>query len=208
MTTAVPEIEVADDADATGVGRPDGKADAGDAVEFADVSAELQVFLVVSAFADEMKIEIGEQRRERVRVGEFVGRSRRERRAETIGRERLRGSKGKESFEESGGVNARGEEGFAAFEKNENLAGVGMKNTNGKSRGAGVRMRAEHVMGVAMYGANNFFDFDGLSAQAGRGRRERLGSACGRQTHLQDGESILLARAPWRNRKDARSDDR
>lgn len=64
MDAAVPMIEISDDADALRVGGPDGEVDAGDSGDFAEVRAELFVILEVSAFAEEVEVVVGEERRE------------------------------------------------------------------------------------------------------------------------------------------------
>ena len=66
----VPAVEVADDATRARVRRPDRERDARDAVELADVRAELVVELLVPALAGEPEVELAERRQERVRVVE------------------------------------------------------------------------------------------------------------------------------------------
>ena len=68
VLAAVPEVERADHADALGVGRPDREPRAGQAVEFGRMRAELVVDRVVIAFAEQVQVEVGELRREVVRV--------------------------------------------------------------------------------------------------------------------------------------------
>ncbi len=72
MRAAVPLIEIADDADALRVGRPDAELHAGDAVDFADVRAELVERAVMRAFGEKMQIEIAEEGREVVGVKPFA----------------------------------------------------------------------------------------------------------------------------------------
>ena len=57
MAAAVPMVEVADDADALGVGRQHDKGRAGDAFERHRVSAELVIDLQVRAFAQQKQVE-------------------------------------------------------------------------------------------------------------------------------------------------------
>lgn len=73
VDAAVPMIEIADDADARRVGRPDGEVHAGHSGDFAKVRAEFFVILEMSAFAEEVKVVIGEKRREGKRVIGFAG---------------------------------------------------------------------------------------------------------------------------------------
>ncbi len=70
MQAAVPRVEVADDGNRARVRRPHGERGAGDAVELADVRAELLVQLLVAALHDEMQVELAERRQERVRIAQ------------------------------------------------------------------------------------------------------------------------------------------
>jgi hypothetical protein len=63
---AVPEVVVAHDRDAAGGGGPDGEGDAADAVDDADVRAQLVVGPVVIAFAEEEEVVLGDRRQEAV----------------------------------------------------------------------------------------------------------------------------------------------
>ncbi len=60
VALTVPRVEVSDDADRARVGRPDGEGHAGDAVVVADVGAERLPELFVSAFRDEVAIDVAE----------------------------------------------------------------------------------------------------------------------------------------------------
>lgn len=68
IDAAVPMIEIADDADAAGIRRPNGKMNAGDTIDSFHVGAEFFVGVVMAAFAHEIKIELREKKRERVSV--------------------------------------------------------------------------------------------------------------------------------------------
>ena len=68
MHPAIPAIEVADDADPFGVGRPGRKQHAGDAVGFVRVRAQETVGVPVLAFAEQVQVEIGHLRREAVGI--------------------------------------------------------------------------------------------------------------------------------------------
>ena len=68
---AVPEIEVADHADAPGVGREHHERDAIDAFERHRMRAELVVEAQMGAFAEQIKIEIGQDRRKAIGVFEI-----------------------------------------------------------------------------------------------------------------------------------------
>ena len=68
MPPPVPEIEIADDADALGVRRQHHEGDAVDAVERHRVRAELVVDPLMGAFAEQMEIEVGQDRRKAVGV--------------------------------------------------------------------------------------------------------------------------------------------
>ena len=65
---AVPEIEIADHADAPGVRRKHHEGDARYPVEYARVRADLVVKMHVGAFAEQIKVEIGQDRRKAIWV--------------------------------------------------------------------------------------------------------------------------------------------
>src|SRR5579859_809940 len=71
MDAAVPAVEIADDADAPRGRRPDGEVDAGDAVDGLQVRAKFFVRVVVAAFGHEVKVEIAELVRKRIRIVDF-----------------------------------------------------------------------------------------------------------------------------------------
>ena len=62
MAAAVPVVEVADDADAPGVRRPDGEVRAADAIDLADLGPELLVTAEQLPFAEQVQVEIGQRR--------------------------------------------------------------------------------------------------------------------------------------------------
>ena len=62
MEPPVPIVEIADDADALGVRRPDGKAGAGHAVSRAQLRAELFVNFPLVALAEQKQIRFAERR--------------------------------------------------------------------------------------------------------------------------------------------------
>ena len=69
MDAAIPEIEIANDADAPRVGRPHSEMHAAHAFNLAHVRAQLFVFLIVRAFAEKMQVVLGQHGRERVWIG-------------------------------------------------------------------------------------------------------------------------------------------
>jgi len=71
MAANVPLVEVAHHRDHLGIGRPDGEADAGDAIHLRDVRAQRSVAFEVGALAVKVQLEIGEQRRKAVRIFEL-----------------------------------------------------------------------------------------------------------------------------------------
>ncbi len=71
MPAAIPEIEVADDADPPRVGGMDSEADAGHAIDGHTMGAELLVEIEVSTFAEQMQIEIRQDRRKAIGVVEL-----------------------------------------------------------------------------------------------------------------------------------------
>src|SRR3569832_2738754 len=71
MTPPVPEIEIADHGDAPRIRRQHDEADAVGAVEPHRMRAELVVYPLMSAFAEQIEIEVRQNRREAVGVLEF-----------------------------------------------------------------------------------------------------------------------------------------
>ena len=72
VDAAVPAVEVADHADAIGVGRPHGEMHAGRSIRrVIAVRAELLERAVVRAFAEQVQIEIGQHAAVAIRVVEF-----------------------------------------------------------------------------------------------------------------------------------------
>src|SRR5260221_6772135 len=69
---AVPGVEIADDADPAGVGRPYRKGDALDPVMHDRMGAELLIAGEVVAFSEEMQVELAQHRRKPVDVVELV----------------------------------------------------------------------------------------------------------------------------------------
>ena len=68
MAAAVPVVEIADDAHAAGVRRPDGEVRAPHAIDFAELRAELLVAAEQLPFAEQVQVEIGEQRGKGIRI--------------------------------------------------------------------------------------------------------------------------------------------
>ena len=68
METPVPVVEIADDADALGVRRPDGETRAGNAVNHAQLRAELLVNFPLVALAEEEQIRFAQRRQKGKRV--------------------------------------------------------------------------------------------------------------------------------------------
>ena len=66
-------IEVANHADSFGVGCPDGEVDAAKTVVRPDVGAQSFVVAIVCPLGQQMKIEVGEQRPEGVRIDKIPG---------------------------------------------------------------------------------------------------------------------------------------
>ena len=73
MPAAVPVIEIADDAHASCVRRPDGKACAADTLHFQAVRAQGGVNAHVRTLAEQVQVDVAERRREPVRVFELAG---------------------------------------------------------------------------------------------------------------------------------------
>jgi len=68
VNARVPAVEVADDADAVGVGRPHREMDAAHAVHFAQVRAKPLVAAEVPPFAEQVEVVVGQQRAEAIGV--------------------------------------------------------------------------------------------------------------------------------------------
>ena len=73
MDATVPAVHIAYDADTFCCRGPDGEVGSGDASDGVEMRAEFFVSVEMTAFADEMQIEIGEEKRESVRIENFEG---------------------------------------------------------------------------------------------------------------------------------------
>ncbi len=74
MAAPVPAVEVADHRHALRVRRPHREARAGDAFDDRRVAAELVAEFVMASFADQVQVELAEQRAERIRVVDLLDR--------------------------------------------------------------------------------------------------------------------------------------
>jgi hypothetical protein len=72
VATAVPVIEVTDDADPLRVRRPDGESRSGDAVDFAEVRAEALEGPQVRAFGEQPDVHLAEYRPETIGIIGFL----------------------------------------------------------------------------------------------------------------------------------------
>ena len=68
MAPAIPAVEIADDARALGIRRPRGERDAVDSVDRRQLRAEHPIRLAQLALAEQMEIEIGDDRAETIRI--------------------------------------------------------------------------------------------------------------------------------------------
>ena len=101
MDAAVPAVEVADDADARGVRRPDREVHAGGAAERHRVRAELVVDAGVLAFAEQIEVVVGEHPPVAIRIVDL--RATRRRRTSLAGDSRESASSpGMQRFEDAG----------------------------------------------------------------------------------------------------------
>src|SRR2546421_11325639 len=73
MNTAVPTIEVADDADALCTGGPNGEVNAADAFECDYMGAEFFVSVVMAALTHQIQVELAEHNRKGIRIEDFEG---------------------------------------------------------------------------------------------------------------------------------------
>ena len=71
VDAAVPAVEVADQADAIGIGRPHREVDADGRADRDPVRAELVERAIVRPFAEQVQIEIGQHTAVAIRVVEF-----------------------------------------------------------------------------------------------------------------------------------------
>jgi hypothetical protein len=72
VATAVPVVEVTDDADPLGVRRPDGECRSGDAVDFAEVRAEALEGAQVRTFGEQPDVHLAEHRPETIGIVGFL----------------------------------------------------------------------------------------------------------------------------------------
>ncbi len=71
MASAVPEVEIADDADSLRIRREDGEGNAFDTVLNHQVGAKLLVEVHMRALAEQIEIEVTEHRQEAIRIFEL-----------------------------------------------------------------------------------------------------------------------------------------
>src|SRR6266404_5458043 len=71
VDTTVPMIHIANEADATRGRRPDGEARSGNACDRVEVRAEFLVGVVVATLADEVEVEVRQEKSKRVGVEDF-----------------------------------------------------------------------------------------------------------------------------------------
>ena len=157
MDSAVPVVEAADQAHASGVRRPDGEMDARGPVHGAEVGAELLVCPVVLPFADQVQVEVGEDRRESVRILNLRLPVPPVDEAETVGARAV--VPGKDGLEETlrvlllhrdgrAGVGVRDDEGFPRV-------GPEDPDADGRLSAADRGMRAEDLERVPMLGVDD-----------------------------------------------------
>jgi len=190
MDASVPVIHVADDADAFGGRRPDGEVSTGDSRDGVKVRAKFFVGVKVTAFVHQVKVEVGEEKRESVRVKKF------KRFAEMgaaldfvaarFGRSRLIG--GPHGFEESLGTKFAGVGNFCRrdgrnLESDAGFGGPGNEKADGPAGENG--MRAENAEGISILsgqeGIGAGIEFRALFTVHRRGRRSGCFDVFGRQ---------------------------
>jgi hypothetical protein len=191
--TAVPAIEIANDADAPSAGRPDGKMSAGDSVDGSDVSAELFVCVVVPAFAHEVQIELGELEGESVGVvaleffavfGDVT-----EAIAGRGGSEFAHA--GKHGLEESGVYLAHGKGIWSSVQEELGIDGAGLEKANGPAASFGRvdGVRTQNTKRIAVAGAQ----------QRVNALAEGVGWWRFRGTGIRLWHGSILAEERWRN---------
>ena len=157
MAPRIPEIEIADHADPPCVGREHHEGDAVDAVERHRMRAELVVEPLMGAFAEQIKIEIGQHRRKAVGIVE-IDHVLAEAGAQLVAPRAVRQRAG----EQAGVVNARQRCGFAMLADRLDLRGLGQERAHHGFAALGVK--AEIVKGI---GVTAFDDRIGLGGQFG-----------------------------------------
>ena len=68
MDALIPTVEITDDADSPRIGRPDREGDARDTLHRAQMCAEPLIEIEVAAFANQVEIEVAEERGQRVGI--------------------------------------------------------------------------------------------------------------------------------------------
>ena len=136
-------------------GRPDGEVGSGDSSDGVEMRAEFFVGVEVAAFADEVEIEVGEEKRESVRIENFEGFA-------GVGAELNFVTAGlggggligrPDGFEEAFGTKFDGVGNFCRrddgiFEGDAGFGGPGNQEANGPAFGDG--MRAEDAEGIGV----------------------------------------------------------
>ena len=174
VTASVPGIEVADHADAFGIGRQHGKGDARDAIVLDRMRPQFVIELKVAAFAQEMQIDVGQDRQKPVRIVELNDRFAKTH-AQAIGHRVLRTPR----REQSGGVYPVERRFPAVVPDCRNLQRIGHEHA--QDGAALVDMRTEVVerIGVAAFDHRDGFrrerlHGEALTARATSWRRIRL----------------------------------
>ena len=151
MAAAIPAVEIADDSDAPGIGRPDGKMHAGDALMGDEMGAEPLIDALMRALGEEVVVERPEDRTEGVRVVELPA-------AAGIARPQLVEAAQREAGDqplEEAVIVLPGERAEKLALRRDDIQRLGMRY-EGAHRRAGIRhVQAEHAEGVAMARADD-----------------------------------------------------
>ncbi len=134
MTPRIPEIEIADDADAAGIRREHHKSDAIDAVQRHRMRAELVIEPLMGAFTEQIQIEVRQHRWKAVGVLKFDDVI-----AKTGAQLVALGAIRQGASEKSGVMNAHELRRFAVFVDRVDIGRLGKKGTHNRSVILGVK---------------------------------------------------------------------
>ena len=180
MAARIPEIEIADHADPPRIGREHHEGDAVDAVERHRMRAELVVEPLVGAFAEQIEVEIAQDRRKTVGVFE-VDHGVAEAGAQLVALRAVR----QRACEQAGVVNARKLRGFAVLADRLDVRGFGQERAYHGLAALG--MEAEIVKGI---GVAAFDDRIGFRGQFGHEASARVRGQDSHRTGQRDAQPV------------------
>ena len=181
MPPRIPEVEIADHADAPRVGREHHEGDAGNAVQRHRMRAELVVDALMGAFAEQIEIEVGQHRRKAIGIVE-IDHGVAEAGAQLVALGAVR----QRADEQAGVMNARERRRLAVLADRLDIGGLRQEGAHDVAVALG--MQAEIMEGI---GVAAFDDRIGLGGQFGHeaslGCWDRMRSAPVNGTRSQSG---------------------